>query len=279
MDAASTPQPVRLAGLKEWMISLLVKQGMFAAEAEMVALRLIASELMERPAGGVRWLPRLLAAMDVGDIDPRAKPVTVHDLPNLTVIDGGTGVGQSALHYALGLAVRKVQSTGSTVVAIRNSRPVGDPTACLHTATIAGCLAGIMMSCKRETEPWPIGPCSVWGHSCLNGLITSTATQSFLTDSLADAMAAGSVGTKTSRRKKKLFADDAEYLCFVTDLSQCGNPTQLHQAVEDVVESAPPPLTSRYLREEFWPETAQFPNVAVNELRDLAKMSKVAAEW
>lgn len=278
MDAASST-PVRLAKLKDWMIALLVKQGMFAAEAEIVALRLIASELMERPAGGVRWLPRLLSAMDVGDIDPRARPVTQIDLPNLTVIDGGTGVGQSTLHHALGLAIRKIQYTGSTVVAIRNSRPVGDPTACLYTATNAGYLAGIMMSCKKEAEPWPIGPCSVWGYDCWEGLITSPAVPAQLADPLADVIAGGFVGTKTSRRKKKLFADDAEYFCFVTDVSQCGNACGIDLALADIVEDSPPPAASRNLSDSFWPETAQFSFIAVSELRDLAKTSKLAANW
>lgn len=278
METATPTAAVRLSALKEWMIALLVQQGMFAAEAEIVALRLIASELMERPAGGVRWLPRLVAAIEMGDIDPRAKPVTVRDMPALTVIDGGTGVGQSTLHFALGLAVQKVQSTGSTVVAIRNSRPVGDPAACLHTATIAGCLAGIMMSCKKETEPWPIGPCTVWGYPCLEGLITSTPASSQLADPLADAMAAG-FGSKTSRRKKKLFGDDAEYLCFVTDVSQSGDQPRFQQAVREVVEVAPPPPASCFLWDQFWPETAQIPSIAVNELRELGKSSKVEADW
>ena len=81
------PIAVRLKPLLEWSNAVLVKQGMYAAEAEIVSRRLIEAELLGCTAGGLRWLPRIVSAMDVGDIDPRAEIVTVTDLPALAVLN------------------------------------------------------------------------------------------------------------------------------------------------------------------------------------------------
>lgn len=279
MDAASSPATVRLAGLKNWMTTLLVKQGLFAAEAEIAALRMIESELMGRPAGGVRWLPRLLAAMEVGDIDPRAKIVTLTDLPALLVIDGGTGVAQVVLTHALQLAARKAAAAGAAMIVLKNSRPIGDPTACLAAATSLGCVAGIMTTCRRQTDPWQTGPSTVWAWPGSDGPLVTTATVPDQSNCLADALAAGLGGTKPSLAKKRLFADDAEAVCFLSNVSQITDLDRFHQVTGQALESeclAPPAWIFNATQ---WPESALIPVDATTELRELAKSSKAAAEW
>lgn len=280
MTATSVNTPVKLAPLKAWACRLLVKQGMYAADADIVALRLIESDLMGRPAGGLLWLPRLLSAMDLGDIDPRAQTVTQTDLSALAMMDGSTGVGQVALLRALQLAVKKAHTAGSAVVIVKNSRPVGDPTSCLAAATSAGCVAGIMTTCKRQTEPIPIGPCTVWGWPGADTpLVTSAEPPAMGADLFADVLAAGLAGEKLSSAKKKLFADDAEHIALVIDPTKCTDREQfqavINQAPGANVLSAPAWMFDA----AKWPETAAMSEHVVAELRELAKTARVAAEW
>ena len=218
---------VRLAPLREWAIRLLVKRGMYSADAELASQRLMEAELLGRSAGGLRWLPRLLEAMDLGDIDPRAQLVSLDESPALSAFDGSTGVGQVAVTRALEHGVKSAQAVGSAIVIVKNSRPLGDPTACLIAATSAGYLAGIMTACKPETEPWPIGPCTAWAWPGDDSPLVATATPPVMTaDIAAEVLPTALGGTKPVSTKKRLFADDAEHVCFVIDISKGGNRGQ-----------------------------------------------------
>lgn len=277
METVSSAATVRLSGLKDWMSALLVKQGMFAAEAEIVALRLIESELMGRPAGGVRWLPRLVAAMDVGEIDPRAQRVTIVDLPALLIIDGGTGVGQVTLTHALQHAVKKAEAAGSATVVLRNSRPLGDPTACLAVATSQGCVVGILSTCKRENEPWPIGPSEIWAWPGNDQPLVTGAVAAAHQDFIADALAAGLGGTKSSAMKKRLFSDDAEAVCFLAKVSAITELERFHQVSGRAMERWTP--AAWIFDPQAWPDSVALSADAVGELRELAKNSRIAADW
>lgn len=280
MPAASPSSSVQLASLKDWSCRLLVKQGMYAADAEIVVLRLIEAELLGRSAGGLRWLPRLLSAMDLGDIDPRAQIVTLTDLPALAVMDGSTGAGQVGLTHVVELAAKKAQAIGSAVVILKNSRPVGDPTACLAAATSAGCVAGIMTTCKKQTDPWPIGPCTVWGWPGTDSpLITSAEPPMIGGDLFADVVAVSLAGTKPSAVKKRLFGDDAEYVCFATDIPKCREPAEFHAAASQAAGSQGLIAPAWIFERESWPETAVISNETVAELRELGTSARVAAEW
>lgn len=265
---------VRLKPILEWSNAVLVKQGMYAADAEIVSRRLIEAELLECTAGGLRWLPRIVAAMDVGDIDPRAQIVTVSDLPALAVLDGSTGVGQVAITKALELGVEKAKAVGSATIVVKNSRPLGDPTACLAVATSAGCVAGIMMACKPQIEPWPIGSCSAWGWPGADGsLVASELQNSDLFGTLPTVLG----GTKPAAVKKKLFRDDAEHLCTVIDPSKCRPMAEFHSIVASAVDASARPAWMFDVAQ--WPATAEVSDVVAEELREAAKSMRIKDEW
>jgi hypothetical protein len=280
MSDLASMTSVRLPLLRAWVQRLLVKKGMYAAEADIAALRLIESDLLGRPGGGLRWLPRLLSALDLGDIDPRAELVALVDLPALAVIDGGTGVGQVALVHALHLAMKKASAVGSGTVVVKNSRPVGDPTACLASATSTGCVAGILTTCKRESEPWPIGPCTVWGWPGTDSpLATSAEPPAMDADLLADVLVAGLAGTKPAVRKKRLFADDAEYICCAIDVSKCTERDQFVGVANVAIGVNGLTAPAWIFDSAKWPEIAEIRTEVVGELRELATSEKIPAEW
>ena len=59
-----------LEPLKELLVKLFVRMGMFQVEAEIAADRLIEADLRGIHSHGSRTAERYLDAMDMGDIDP-----------------------------------------------------------------------------------------------------------------------------------------------------------------------------------------------------------------
>jgi LDH2 family malate/lactate/ureidoglycolate dehydrogenase len=112
--------------LHQLIVKLLQRKGMFAAEAEIVAERMIEADLLQRFGEGTGTLPEYLEAMDLGDIDPRARVITVSESPAITVLDGSTGMGHIATTKAAAMAIEKANSMGICTVFVKNSRPCGD---------------------------------------------------------------------------------------------------------------------------------------------------------
>lgn len=126
MTSSNSAIQVDRATLQQLIVKLLQRKGMFVAEAEIVAERMIDADDHGRPHDGAGSLPEILDAMDLGDIDPRARVITISETPAIAVLDGSTGVGHVATTKAMLLAVEKAAAVGTGTVIIRNSRPCGD---------------------------------------------------------------------------------------------------------------------------------------------------------
>ena len=124
---ADTPQETRVAvePLKELLVKMYVKMGMFKAEAEIAASRQVESDLRGIPSHGVRATPRYLKAMETGDIDPRGQTTTVVDTPAIAVLDGGRNIGHVVATKAMKLAIAKAKEVGTGTVAVKNSLHYG----------------------------------------------------------------------------------------------------------------------------------------------------------
>lgn len=126
MTSPSPKVQVDRTTLQQLIVKLLQRKGMFIAEAEIVAERMIDADSDGRPQDGAGALPEILDAMDLGDIDPRARVITISETPAIAVLDGSTGVGHVATTKAMLMAVEKAAAVGTGTVIIRNSRPCGD---------------------------------------------------------------------------------------------------------------------------------------------------------
>lgn len=124
-DPASIIQVDR-STLHQLIVKLLQRKGMFAAEGEIVAERMIEADLLQRFGEGTGTLPEYLDTMDLGDIDPRARVITVSETPATAVLDGSTGMGHVAITKAVAMAIEKANSVGIGTVFVKNSRPCGD---------------------------------------------------------------------------------------------------------------------------------------------------------
>lgn len=112
--------------LQQLVVKLLQRKGMFVAEAEIVAKRMIESDLLQRSQDGVGSLPEYLDAMDLGDIDPRARIITISETSVIAVLDGSTGMGHMAASKGAAMASERAAAAGISMVVIRNCRPCGD---------------------------------------------------------------------------------------------------------------------------------------------------------
>ncbi|MFN0051875.1 MAG: Ldh family oxidoreductase [Planctomycetales bacterium] len=128
LDIPSDPSQetrVTAAGLRDLMIKLYVRQGMFQAEAEIAADRQIEADLRGIHSHGSRATPRYLAAMDRGDIDPRGATLTVRQTAAAAVLDGGRNLGHVASTKAMRMAIEMARQVGTGTVAVRNSQHYG----------------------------------------------------------------------------------------------------------------------------------------------------------
>ncbi|MFH1303083.1 MAG: Ldh family oxidoreductase [Planctomycetota bacterium] len=129
---------IPLEPLKELLVKLFVRMGMFQVEAEIAANRLIEADLRGIHSHGSRATERYLEAMDMGDIDPRAQILTITETPAIAVLDGSKAMGHVAATRAMELAIKKAREVGTGTVAVRNSHHFGAAAVYVLMAVEAG---------------------------------------------------------------------------------------------------------------------------------------------
>ncbi|MEX0728553.1 MAG: Ldh family oxidoreductase [Planctomycetaceae bacterium] len=116
---------VSTEGLRQLIERVLVKKGMYAADAEVVAARMIEADLRGIHSHGSKALPVYLNEMDDGNIDPRGEVLTIKETAAMAVLDGGRAMGQVAATKAMKLAIDKAREVGTGTVSIRNGQHYG----------------------------------------------------------------------------------------------------------------------------------------------------------
>lgn len=124
---------------------LLVKNSMFQFDAKVVAERMLEADLYGVPSHGVSQLPRYLRAMDMGDIDPRGRVLTLTDAACFTVLDGSRTVGALAANKGAEAVIAKAQDQGVGVAAIGDSQTLGAAEVYVRLIANSG-LIGICLS-------------------------------------------------------------------------------------------------------------------------------------
>ncbi|MFN7802996.1 MAG: Ldh family oxidoreductase [Planctomycetaceae bacterium] len=168
-DLPSDPaQEIRVSAvaLRDLLVRIYVRMGMFKVEAEMAAQRQVEADLRGMRSHGSRGTPRYVRAMDVGDIDPRGQILTVVKTPALAVLDGGRQMGHVAGTRAMNLAIELAREVGTGTVAVRNSHHFG-------AASVYALLAareGMIGYCATST-----GRASVAAHGSRSAAVANNA--------------------------------------------------------------------------------------------------------
>lgn len=144
---------VSTSALQNWMHKVLQRKGLFAVDADLLIARLWEAEARGRPAGGLAAFEEIVAAIDAGDIDPRARTLTVVDQGAVAVIDGSTGAGQVGASRGMLLAIQKAQALGLALVLVKNSQPCRDVAVIAEMAAAAGCLGWCTSNVGKATVP------------------------------------------------------------------------------------------------------------------------------
>jgi ureidoglycolate dehydrogenase (NAD+) len=152
--------------LKQLMIDILVKKGMFAAEAEICASRMIESDLRGIHSHGSRAVKRYVEWMDDGDIDPRAQILTVRETAAMAVLDGGSGMGHVAATKAIQMAIQKAKEVGTGTVAIKNGQHYGASAVYAMMAVEAGMIGYTTTN---------TGPATVAAYGSRQGAVANNA--------------------------------------------------------------------------------------------------------
>ncbi|MEX2286047.1 MAG: Ldh family oxidoreductase [Planctomycetaceae bacterium] len=144
LDIPRDPQQEIVVGadaLHKLLVEMLVGKGMFPAEAKVGASRLVEADLRGIHSHGSRAIWRYLEAMDAGDIDPRAKVLTVRETAAMAVLDGGKGLGHVAASQAMQLAIQKARKVGTGTVAVKRSQHYGAASVYAMLAIEAGMIS------------------------------------------------------------------------------------------------------------------------------------------
>ena len=111
--------------LKKLIVTVLVRKGMFEVEADIVAARMTEADLRGIHSHGSRTLGKYVAAIDAGDIDPRAVSITACETPAIAVIEASGGMGHVAATRGMELAIAKAREVGTGTVVIKKGQHYG----------------------------------------------------------------------------------------------------------------------------------------------------------
>ena len=134
---------------------LLFKQSMFQFDAVVAAQRMIEADLYGISAHGAGRILDASAAIKVGDVDPRARVLTMHETSVLTVLDGSRALGHVAATKGIEAAIAKARSSGVGISAIGNSQTLGALSVYLRLAAAEGVIAIGMSSTGGATVSAP----------------------------------------------------------------------------------------------------------------------------
>jgi LDH2 family malate/lactate/ureidoglycolate dehydrogenase len=123
-DAAQEVR-ISVSELQPLLEQLFTKASVFQFDAVVAVSRLLEADLQGHPAHGVALVCRLLDAIDMGDIDPRGRVLTVTDTPAYAVLDGSRALGPVAATKGAELAAAKAQAGGIGIVCVGNSQTLG----------------------------------------------------------------------------------------------------------------------------------------------------------
>jgi len=253
-NAVPDSSTVSRDALHGWMLKVLQRKGMFAADAEFVAQRLMEAEQRGRADYGLVLLGDLLSAMDLGDIDPRARTLTVLDLPGATILDGSTGAGQVGATKAIQAAIQKAQTAGVGMAIVKNSQPCGDVRLYAELAAHAGCIGFCTTNVGKATLPAGESPVfglhpQAWALPAGDDVLVSLQ---FLHERQPDvshyagerglvslALTAGLTGSRTPAHKKKVspYGSGAEHFCLA-----------IHAGIVEAANALPAVVTETWQR-------------------------------
>lgn len=163
--------------VRQLVKTVLIRKGMFEAEADIAADRMVEADLRGIFSHGSRCLPKYCAAMDDGDIDPRALEVPLLcDTPAIAVIEASGGLGHVAATRGMELAIEKARAVGTGTVSVKKGQHFGAAAVYVQLAIDAGMIGFCTTSTGTATvaafgscEPGTANNALAWGFPTSSG--------------------------------------------------------------------------------------------------------------
>ena len=162
--------------LKRLIVKILVRKGMFEAEASISADRLVEADLRGVHSHGSRALGKYIQAMDDGDIDPRATSITLVETPAIAVIEASSGLGFVSATRGMELAIQKARAVGTGTVVVKKGQHFGAAAVYVDMAARAGMIGFCTTSTGTATvaaygskEPGTANNALAWGFPTSSG--------------------------------------------------------------------------------------------------------------
>ncbi|MGI6557416.1 MAG: Ldh family oxidoreductase [Limnochordia bacterium] len=111
--------------LREFTAEVLVKVGMPAEDAALVADTLVTADVRGVSSHGIVRLPFYVNKMKLGGTKARPQIQVIQEGPSSALVNGGNGMGQVVASYAMNLAIKKAKETGVALVGVRASEHFG----------------------------------------------------------------------------------------------------------------------------------------------------------
>lgn len=113
------------ATLTLFAFDLLAAVGVPADDAKIVAAHLVQANLCGVDTHGIGRLPGYIRRFKAGGTNTHTRLEVVSDLPAMVLLDANNGIGQVASYHAMKMAIQRAETTGVTVVGVKNSNHFG----------------------------------------------------------------------------------------------------------------------------------------------------------
>jgi LDH2 family malate/lactate/ureidoglycolate dehydrogenase len=166
MSVRAAPRTIPFADLLQLATDALVRNGVAAAHAGLIAESAVESDLGGRTSHGVLRIAGYLAKAREGGIDIHAEPVVLQDNGSAFAIDARNGFGQLALRLAVVMAAERSRARGIACGTIRNLNNAGALGYFARLATAEGQIA-IVAGNATPAMPPPGGRTPILGTNPL----------------------------------------------------------------------------------------------------------------
>jgi LDH2 family malate/lactate/ureidoglycolate dehydrogenase len=135
-------------------IRALVRAGVPASHAQTQIGLLIEAELCDRPSHGLLRLPRLIARVGNGTIDPMTEGKAEWSFPSFLHVDGRRGLGPVIAQVALDALCDRARQTGIAIAAIANNNHLGMLSFYVERVARGGQVALAFTTSEALVHPW-----------------------------------------------------------------------------------------------------------------------------
>jgi LDH2 family malate/lactate/ureidoglycolate dehydrogenase len=178
--------------LTRFCVEVLIKAGLRADDAEVIADVLVTTDTWGMFSHGTGALARYVNATESGGIDPGSVPEVISEGANWALIDGHSSMGMLGSSLAMKIAVQKARDSALAWVGVRNSSHFGAAGYYANMA-VAHNMIGIAMSNADPNMVVPGARGHVIGNNPIAYAVPAREEKPVFLDIALSAVAAGKI--------------------------------------------------------------------------------------